>query len=196
MVWSLFSASTGTALRGERIRLREPRLSDYGQWKATRQNSRDFLQPWEPQWSAKEFDATAFRERIRHYRRERDSGVAHTFFIELLETGELAGGITVGKVQHGVADSCELGYWMGAGQAGRGYMREALRLVIDHVFNTLGLHRIEAACIPENQRSVRLLEKAGFVREGVMRGYLRINGVWRDHYLYALLKEDRTGGRT
>ncbi len=194
MVWSLFGPNTGAILTGARVRLREPAATDYTRWAATRRRSRDFLQPWEPLWGANEFDTAAFRDRIRHYRRERENGAAYTFFIELRNSRDIAGGITVGKVQRGVAESCELGYWMGVNFAGKGYMSEALELVIDHVFNTLGLHRIEAACIPDNTRSVRLLEKAGFLREGVMRGYLRINGVWQDHYLYALLREHRTGG--
>ena len=66
-------------------------------------------------------------------------------------------------------------------------MLEALRLVIPYAFETLRLHRIEAACIPDNARSVRVLEKAGFQREGLLRSYLRINGSWQDHYLYALV---------
>jgi ribosomal-protein-alanine N-acetyltransferase len=65
-----------------------------------------------------------------------------------------------------------------------------VRLVADYAFTTLRLHRIEAACIPGNERSVRVLEKAGFQREGLLRSYLRINGVWQDHHLYALIAGD------
>ncbi len=69
-------------------------------------------------------------------------------------------------------------------------MHEAVLLVVQFGFETLRLHRIEAACIPDNQRSIRVLEKAGFRREGLSRSYLRINGVWRDHLLYALIAGD------
>jgi [ribosomal protein S5]-alanine N-acetyltransferase len=65
--------------------------------------------------------------------------------------------------------------------------------VVDHCFRTLRLHRLEAACIPENNRSVRVLEKAGFQREGLLRSYLKINGIWQDHYLYALVAGERAG---
>lgn len=196
MVWSLFGPSAGAVLQGQRVTLREPVNADFADWAMTRRVSRDFLQPWEPLWSPQEFEVAVFRERVRHYRREREAGNAYTFFIELNGIRRLAGGITIGKVQRGVADICELGYWMGQPYAGQGYMAESLGLVIAHVFSALGLHRIEAACIPENTRSIRLLEKAGFVREGVMRSYLRINGQWRDHYLYALLRDDDPGGKT
>lgn len=75
-------------------------------------------------------------------------------------------------------------------------MLEALGLVSRFAFDTLRLHRIEAACIPDNKRSIRVLEKAGFQREGLLRSYLRINGIWQDHYLYALIADDQLGGRT
>jgi ribosomal-protein-alanine N-acetyltransferase len=74
-------------------------------------------------------------------------------------------------------------------------MLEAIRLVTAYAFQTLRLHRIEAACIPDNQRSMRVLEKAGFQREGLLRSYLRINGAWKDHLLYALIADDRPGDR-
>ena len=67
---------------------------------------------------------------------------------------------------------------------------EAIRLLVPYAFDTLRLHRIEAACIPDNARSMRVLEKAGFKREGLLRSYLRINGSWQDHYLYALIAND------
>jgi [ribosomal protein S5]-alanine N-acetyltransferase len=74
-------------------------------------------------------------------------------------------------------------------------MLEAINLLIPYAFETLRLHRLEAACIPENTRSIRLLEKAGFRREGLLRSYLRINDRWQDHFLYALIAGDRRGDR-
>ena len=79
---------------------------------------------------------------------------------------------------------------MGEQYAGKGLMGDALRALLPHVFDTMQLHRIEAACIPDNARSKRLLEKAGFRHEGYLNGYLKINGAWRDHLLYALIAED------
>ncbi len=69
-------------------------------------------------------------------------------------------------------------------------MQDAVRTLVVHAFETMRLHRIEAACIPGNVRSIRVLEKAGFEREGLLRSYLRINGVWQDHYIYARIAGD------
>jgi [ribosomal protein S5]-alanine N-acetyltransferase len=79
---------------------------------------------------------------------------------------------------------------VGAHYAKQGYMTAAVRAVVPFVFDTLELHRLEAACLPSNTASMRLLEKTGFQREGLARRYLRINGVWQDHLLYALLESD------
>ena len=79
---------------------------------------------------------------------------------------------------------------MGAPHAGRGYMTAAVRAVLPFVFDTLCLHRLEAACLPHNLPSIRLLERVGFQREGLARRYLCINGVWQDHLLFALLRDD------
>ena len=120
-------------------------------------------------------------------------GTAVPFFIFENEKDALVGGITLGNIRYGVAQTGQIGYWLGERYAGRGLMLEALGLLVPYSFETLRLHRIEAACIPDNQRSMRLLEKAGFRREGLLRSYLRINGVWQDHYLYALIAGDKPG---
>ena len=79
----------------------------------------------------------------------------------------------------------------GAAYARSGYMTAAVRAVIPFAFGTLRLHRLEAACIPANAASIRLLEKTGFVREGYAREYLCINGIWQDHLLYGRLKDSK-----
>jgi ribosomal-protein-alanine N-acetyltransferase len=69
-------------------------------------------------------------------------------------------------------------------------MTKGVRAIAAFVFDTLHLHRLEAACLPTNVASIRVLEKVGFTREGLAREYLKINGRWQDHFLYALLKDD------
>ena len=86
-----------------------------------------------------------------------------------------------------------IGYWVGQPYAHRGYMTNALRVLLPSLFGELNLHRIEAACIPTNAPSIRVLEKCGFTREGLARRYLCINGVWQDHLLFGLLHEDFRG---
>lgn len=174
-------------LAGERVALRFPRSSDYAEWAQLRRQSRDFLEKWEPKWAGDELERSAWRMRIRRYRTEFNRGSGVPFLIVLAGSGEIVGGISVGNIRRGVAQTGQIGYWMGQPYAGRGLMLEAVRLVIGHCFVRLRLHRIEAACIPGNDRSVRVLEKAGFTREGLLRSYLKINGIWQDHYLYALI---------
>jgi ribosomal-protein-alanine N-acetyltransferase len=178
------------ALKGERVTLRMPVSGDYREWATLRAESRRFLEPWEPRWSPDELDWPAWRQRMNRYREDAARGSAAAFFIFETATGKLVGGITVGNIRYGVALSGQIGYWIGERHAGKGFMHEALRLVSRHAFDTLRLHRIEAACIPSNERSIRVLEKAGFNREGLLRSYLRINGIWHDHYLYALIADD------
>jgi len=105
----------------------------------------------------------------------------------------LIGGVTLANVRRGIVQAGTIGYWIGEPFAGQGLMTRALRVLLPFVFSELSLHRIEAACIPSNIASVRVLEKCGFVHEGLARRYLCINGVWQDHYLFGLLNEDFRG---
>ena len=170
--------------------LRTPQTSDYPAWAELRAVSRDFLTPWEPLWATDELSRASFRRRIRHYLRDLREDVGYALFIFAAATGSLVGGLTLCNVRRGVTQSCTLGYWIGAHYAHQGYMTAAVRAVIPFVFDSLELHRLEAACLPTNTASIKLLEKTGFKREGFARRYLRINGVWQDHLLYALLDTD------
>jgi [ribosomal protein S5]-alanine N-acetyltransferase len=185
------------ALKGERVMLRLPAAGDYREWATLRTESRRFLEPWEPAWAPDELERNAWRQRLSRYRDDYARGSAVAFFIFDTASGKLLGGITLGNIRYGVAQSGHIGYWIGQPYAGQGLMAEALDLLAGFAFDTLRLHRIEAACIPDNARSIRVLEKAGFQREGLLRSYLRINGVWQDHYLYALISDDfrRSGTR-
>ena len=170
--------------------LRTPQTSDYPAWAELRAASRDFLTPWEPLWATDELSRTSFRRRVRHYLRDLREDVGYALFIFAAATESLVGGLTLCNVRRGVTQSCTLGYWIGAHHAHQGYMTAAVRAVIPFVFDSLELHRLEAACLPTNTASIKLLEKTGFKREGLARRYLRINGVWQDHLLYALLDTD------
>lgn len=182
------------ALVGKLVALRPPVGSDFREWAKLREESRAFLEPWEPRWAPDELSKTAWRQRLSRYREDFSTGSAFPFLIFENAGGTLVGGITLGHIRHGVSQSGQVGYWMGERHAGKGYMSEAIGLVASYAFDTLRLHRIEAACIPDNTRSIRVLEKAGFRREGLLRSYLRINGSWQDHYLYALIAGDHRGG--
>jgi [ribosomal protein S5]-alanine N-acetyltransferase len=175
--------------------LRLSHYSDFNQWHKLRAESRRFLEPWEPTWRHDELTEGAYRARVIRGKQEYNSGQAVPLFIFLKEDMRLLGGLTIGYIRRGAAQSCMVGYWMGERHSGNGHMFAALGLVIPYIFSGLELHRIEAACIPDNERSMRLLEKAGFQREGYLRGYLKINGQWRDHVMFSRLASDAEPAR-
>ncbi|HET8586528.1 MAG TPA: GNAT family protein [Candidatus Limnocylindria bacterium] len=187
------NGETPPYIMGRRVYLRPPRFADFEEWARLRAESRDFLQPWEPTWPADDLTRAAFRRRIRRYMEERRMEQSLAFFLFRHSDDVLLGGLTLSNVRRGVAQTCTLGYWMGQRYAGQGSMSAGVRAVIPYVFDVLRLRRIEAACLPENQSSIRLLEHVGFTREGLARQYLCIDGRWQDHVLYAFLKGDRMG---
>ena len=184
------SSENANFIRGEGVYLRPGEMRDYEQWRWLRELSRDFLTPWEPTWPADDLTRGAFRRRLRRHAEEIDRDEAYPFFIFREGDHALLGGLTLGQVRRGVAQAATLGYWMGEPHAGRGHMARAVRATTGFAFATLRLHRLEAACLPHNLASQRLLERVGFQREGYARAYLRIAGVWQDHLLFALLESD------
>ena len=178
---------SGLRIEGEGVRLRPPRASDYAEWREVRAASRAFLQPWEPTWPADDLSRAAFRRRLLAYARDREAGVAYPFFVFRASDDALCGGITLSNVRRGVAQMGSIGYWCGRSFTRQGLTLAAVRALSDFAFRTLALHRLEAACIPENAPSRALLAKAGFVEEGFARAYLKINGAWRDHVLFGLV---------
>ncbi|MDP3658853.1 GNAT family N-acetyltransferase [Phenylobacterium sp.] len=178
---------SGPRIEGETVRLRTPRAADYMEWRDLRDRSRDFLQPWEPIWPADDLTRAAYRRRLAAYARDRETGSAYPFFVFRAEDDVLTGGITLSNVRRGVAQMGSVGYWSGRPFTRRGYTLAAVRALVDYAFGTLNLHRLEAACIPSNDPSRRLLLQAGFAEEGMAQAYLKINGVWRDHVLFGLV---------
>ena len=184
------SNETLPAIAGAGVTLRVPQGGDYAEWAALRESSRDFLVPWEPTWPADDLTRGAFRRRIKRYAEDLRNDLAYAFLIFRSEDDALVGGLTLANIRRGVGQAGSIGYWTGAPFARKGHMTAAMRALVPFCFGTLRLHRLEAACIPGNTASVRLLEKTGFQREGYARNYLCINGVWQDHLLYARLKDD------
>jgi [ribosomal protein S5]-alanine N-acetyltransferase len=185
-----FPGGQQPVIKGDGVYLRYPRMADYLQWQKLRHESRAFLSPWEPIWATDELSKGAFRRRLKRYARETRHDSAYAFFVFRAEDNVLLGGCTLSNVRRGVTQCCALGYWVGERFARQGYMNSAVRALIPFIFRTLGLHRIEAACLPANEPSQHLLEKAGFRQEGLARRYLQINGEWQDHVLFALLAEE------
>jgi ribosomal-protein-alanine N-acetyltransferase len=183
-------AETLPAIEGEGVTLRLPQMAEFEEWAALRTASRDFLTPWEPSWPADDLTRAAFRRRLKRYAEDWRTDQSYAFFIFRKQDNLLLGGLTLANVRRGVAQAGSIGYWLGMRFARNGYMTAAVKGVLPFCFETLRLHRVEAACIPTNTASIRLLERCGFLREGFARQYLCINGVWQDHVLFARLKDD------
>ena len=189
------SDAAGRVVRGDGVLLRPPRASDYAAWSALREGSRDYLQPWEPAWPDDDLTKAAYRRRLSIYAREMELGNAWPLFVFSADGRTLYGAVTLSNVRRGVAETGTLGYWIGQPFAGRGHATAAVRAMVGYAFGTLKLHRLEAACLPTNLGSKRVLEKSGLRQEGYARAYLKINGEWADHLLFGLVEDeiDRNG---
>ncbi len=171
------------------MHLRPPTERDWRSYAELRAASRRFLEPWEPTWAPDALTRDAFLRRLRRYAGDRRNDTGYSFFIFDNQAQRLVGGINLANVRRGVAQAATLGYWTGASYARQGYMTAALQCVLAFGFSQLALHRMEAACLPGNEPSQRLLKRAGFEQEGYAPKYLKIRGDWHDHLLFGLLAE-------
>jgi len=176
-------------LEAKRLYLRPPKPQDWAAWADLRAESRAFLTPWEPTWPPDGLSRRCFMQRLRSQVSDWRDDRGYTLLIFAFND-RLLGGISLTHVRRGVAQTASLGYWIGAPFARRGYMRESVCTVLDFAFESAGLHRVEAACLPSNDASRCLLESVGFRREGFARAYLRIAGAWRDHLLFGILNNE------
>ncbi len=177
-------------LDAARLYLRPARPRDWKVWAFLREESRDFLTPWEPTWPRDALSRNAFLRRLRRQMAEWRNDEGYSFLIFRKGDNALLGGASFANVRRGVAQMASLGYWIGGRHARRGYMTEAGRAIVAFGFRDLGLHRIEAACLPHNIASRTLLARVGFHEEGLARDYLMIDGVWQDHVTFAILRND------
>ena len=177
----------------ERMILRPPQHTDFRAWSDLRRASAEFLQPWEPSWSADHLTRKGFVNRVYWANRSIQQGTAVPLFLVRRTDNGILGAITLDNIRRGPAQAGTLGYWTGQPFARQGYMREAIAAVVHFAYDRQDLSRIEAACLPENTPSRALLEKCGFKYEGVAQSYLQIAGRWRTHVLYANLRSDRRG---
>jgi ribosomal-protein-alanine N-acetyltransferase len=149
-----------------------------------------FLEPWMPQRDESWFDVEARRADLEYEAAEHDAGAGYHFAVAL--HNRIVGRIDLSNVVRRVWQNATLGYWIAEADGGRGYATAAVRLITNFAFGTAGLHRLQAAVMPRNAASLRVLEKAGFRREGLAARYLRINGAWEDHVLMAITLEEWT----
>lgn len=152
------------------------RLADYYR------RNREFLRAFEPIREEAFYTPEYQRDALRREMDKFEAGTEYRFYIERVpEPRELIGTIALSNVVWGAFRSAYLGYKLDARYINRGYMTQAVAMLVRYAFEVLGLHRIEGNVMPRNGASLRVLEKNQFVNEGTSRFYLNINGVWEDH---------------
>lgn len=180
---------------GGLVFLRHPRGVDREEWAELREASWDFLKRWEPTPPGKRAPNSNHQDAFERLLETADRGVSQRFLICGLASGEILGQISLNQIVRGPSCSASMGYWIGVRHARRGYMTEAVRLVIGHAFGPLLLHRVEANIIPSNEASRGVAMKVGMRLEGVSARFLRINGRWQDHERWAITAEEFVVGR-
>jgi ribosomal-protein-alanine N-acetyltransferase len=172
---------------GARVGIRPPALTDEQEFTELRRASEEFHRPWEPLPAPEPYSTQAFQALVAS---QGEPARRFRFLLCRLDDGAILGLVNINEVVRGIFQSGYLGYWIGAPFARQGFMREGLRLVIEHAFEELLLHRLEANIIPENGASLALVRSLGFHREGLSPRYLKIAGQWRDHERWALLSDE------
>jgi ribosomal-protein-alanine N-acetyltransferase len=181
-----------TQLLTERLRLRPPRAADVTHVRRLLRENTEHLRPWSPS-AATGHDPLSLVELTRaivFQRREWSRDRMYAFLVLPRSDDAPLGRVTLSDIARGAQLSASLGYWVDARSQGLGYATEAAEAALRFAFETLGLHRVQAAVMPENDPSRRVLEKLGFREEGFARGYLRIAGTWRDHRIFAITREE------
>ncbi len=154
-------------------------------------SNRAWLSPWEatsPDGPVSFDMRTGVRRLLQQYR----DGTGIPLVME--DDGELAGQLNVWGIARGSLASATIGYWVSERFAGRGITTTSVALATDVCFDEMRLHRMEICIRPENHASLRVVEKLGFRYEGLRRRFIHINGDWRDHYAFALTREDAPEG--
>lgn len=177
----------------ERLILRPPRTGDVGELRRLLRHNHAHLKPWNPAPRPGE-DPTSITEvsnAVLRQRREWKNGRSFAFMLALRdEPARFIGKIALNGVMRGAMHGAYLGYWMDVDHQSDGLCTEGIRAVLDFAFTTAELHRVQAAIMPRNVKSLRVVEKIGFRREGYAVRYLQIAGRWEDHILFARTTEE------
>ena len=154
-------------------------------------SNREWLRPWEATnpHGPTSFD---FKAQIRSLLRALENSEGIPFVI--LYKDEIVGQLNVANILHGSVSSCVIGYWIAPEVAGLGITPTAVALAMDYMFKVVGIHRVEIDIRPENEASIRVVEKLGLRYEGLKENYIHINNDWRDHYVFALTSDEVSSG--
>jgi ribosomal-protein-alanine N-acetyltransferase len=189
---SLLRRQPAPRLFGRRVMLRPLAAGDFAAWRDVRLRNEDWLVPWEPQRQASMpdpvRDRTAFEARC--VARDRERAADHAYPFGVFVDQQLAGEINLNNVTRGALQSATVGYWIDRERAGRGFIAEAVVVIMRFAFDQLHLHRLEICIVPRNTNSRRVVEKLRLRNEGIAERFLEINGTWEDHVRYAITVEE------
>lgn len=174
-------------LLGQKVYLRFLKDTDVGPLSELHRRNREFWQRYTPLRTEEFYTEEYQLNRIQTSLEKMEKDEQYTFGLFLVSTDELIGIIELTEVVRGPLQSCWLGYYVDHSRNGRGYTTEGVRLVVDYAFEVLKLHRMEAGVMPQNIGSIRVLEKAGFHKEGLSKKNVKINGKWEDHLHFAVV---------
>jgi len=149
-----------------------------------------FMEKWSPKTDSSFYETENLEKIVLQEIEQNKSKSTLKLHIFLKEKNKLIGSISLSNIVYGPFLSCFLGYKLHKDYIKKGYMSEALEKIIHIAFKEFKLHRIEANIIPQNIASQKLVQKFGFENEGLSKKYLKINGVWEDHYHFVLLNKD------
>jgi ribosomal-protein-alanine N-acetyltransferase len=185
--------SLSTLILTDRLGLRPPRTADVPEMRRALRQNAVHLQPWSvaPIPGEDATSLTSVSRAVLRHRKEWKLGQAYVLLITRREEGRtILGRIALGGVLRGAFQNAYLGYWIDATHQGEGLMTEAVRAATSFAMATVGLHRVQAAVMPRNGASQRVLEKVGYRREGLAERYLCIAGAWEDHLIFAMTSEE------
>lgn len=174
-------------LKSQTIYIRLMTLNDTDNLLQLEKSNKDFFEKYSVDRPADYFTKDVQRDLINKSVEKASQDSEYNFGIFKIDNDELIGTIAIFHILRGPKQSASVGYSVSQKHNGKGYTTEAVNLVVDYAFNTLLLHRIEAGAMPHNIGSIRVLEKAGFQKEGLSKKNVKINGTWEDHQLLAIL---------
>ncbi|MFD0589040.1 GNAT family N-acetyltransferase [Paenibacillus sp. GCM10027627] len=175
---------------GERIAVRAVQLKDASSLLELEAANRDFFQSFTGLRDDSFYTVQGQEERIRELHKLAEDDRGYFYLVCLKQTDAVIGEVILSEVVRDNLQGCWIGYFLDREHNGKGYMTEAVKLVVRHAFEQLGLHRIEAGVMPHNGASTQVLLKAGFAKEGISRKNVKINGNWEDHQLLAIIEDD------
>lgn len=177
---------------GENIYVRLVQESDAQGLLALEVRNRDFFQNFTGTREEAFYTLEGQSDRIKSSMALKEEDRGYVFIIAEKGQDEIIGEVILSEVVRENLQSCWIGYFLDKEHNGKGYMTEAVKLVVDYAFETLGLHRLEAGVMPHNIGSIKVLLKAGFHKEGIAKKNVNINGRWEDHQTLAIVKEEQT----